>query len=790
MAHQAGLPSSAPATLASAELPPRVREILAHYLGMLGRRLAPVMDEALRQAERQLTALASESHISARQVALLAGTRALRENGPRLLPALLADIESQLARIRQPQTPASTTQPMRLQTMTLVEDESLDQEIVLRDMARRCETRCGATLHALGVRFAALAASTTFEPGQVPAGPQSLCRSLRVAAPVLQLDELEILLHFYRAFERTVLVQHDALLESLNALLAEQGVLPNLVHSPRRMRNARKRSEWPTSSPAQAQASAVASDRPLTGWHGQGAPSAWAAGIAGLQPAGAGGGGTVAGGSGHDGAGTGTGTGGDSGQTGQTGQEDAADDRNFAILRHVLQGRRAAISGEDANAEPADATPRLRIDTRDTLTRLGGLQSEAIQVVAGRKHRTFRDVQQQLLASAREAHGQETELDPRDADSFELLDMLYAEIEREVKPDAPCVELLVRLQVPVARASLLDRRFFTSPRHPARELLNMVAESGAVWLEQDAEDPQLAQKLHSAVDRVVNEYDGNEAVLERANRDIQQHLDSAARRAALSERRHVEAAQGKDRLEVSRRMARAVIAGAFDGNAPDFALRKLLDHVWHDVLTLTLLRKGETSAEWQAARDITSRIAAASASASNAAAGDPALAARIAEAMRGTGFGENEATLFSERLAQPHAPRDGSGDQADALLNARTWLGQHLPQEEHLPQRNAEEEARHAYLLTLPFGTWFEFVQNQQGDAVRRRMSWYSNVTGNTLFVNAQGKRVAEMSLDQLARLMARDQARVVAQDKGRLIDRAWRATLDVLRAFAPGSGP
>lgn len=774
-----------------------MREILAHYLGTLGRRLAPVVDEALRQAERQLAALASESHISARQAALLAGARALHANGPRLLPALLADVESQLARIRQPQTPDSAAPSVRLQTMTLVEDEALDQEIVLREMARHCETRCGATLHALGVRFAALAASTTFEPGQVPAGPQSLCRSLRAAAPVLQLDEVEILLHFYRAFERTVLVQHDALLESLNALLAEQGVLPNLVHSPRRVRNARKRSERPAPPAARAQAATTAaSDRPLTGWQGQGAPSAWAAGIAGLQQTGGGGGiggggGEGTGGTGGGGGATGAVGGGTAaGGSGQIDPEDAASDRNFAILRHVLQGRRAAISGGDASAEPADAAPRLRIDTRDILTRLGGLQSEAVQVAPGGKRRTFRDVQQQLLAATREAHGQETELDPRDADSFELLDMLYAEIEREVKPDAPCVELLVRLQVPVARASLLDRRFFTSPRHPARELLNMVAESGAVWLEQDAEDPQLAQKLHNAVDRVVDEYDGNEAVLERANRDIQQHLDSAARRAALSERRHVEAAQGKDRLEVSRRMAREVIAGAFDGNSPSFALRKVLDHVWHDVLTLTLLRKGETSAEWQAVRDITSRIAAASASASNDAAGDPALAARIAEAMRGTGFGENEARLFSERLVQPNAPQDGAGDQLDALLNARTWLGQRAPQQENLPPRNAEEEARHAYLLTLPFGTWFEFVQNQQGDVVRRRMSWYSNVTGNTLFVNTQGKRVAEMTLDQLARLMARDQARVVAQDKGRLIDRAWRATLDALRAFAPGTGP
>lgn len=764
----AGLPSSTPATLASAELPPRVREILAHYLGMFGRRLAPVVDEAFRQAERQLMALASESHNSARQTTLLAGMHALRANGQRLLPALLADTESQLARIRQPQLP-DTAAPARPQAMTLVEDEALDQEIVLREMARHCEARCGPTLHALGVRFGALAASTTFEPGQVPAGPQSLCRSLRKAAAALQLEELEVLLHFYRAFERTVLAQHDALLESLNAMLAEQGVLPNLVHSPRRVRNGRNRGErsappQPT-SPAPAHAPAVP-DRPLTGWHGQGAPSAWP-GVPGSQAVG------------HAG----------DGGTAPAADGQADEDRNFTVLRHILQGRRAAMTGDGEGERAAtDTGPRMRVETGDVLNRLGSLQAEATEVVPGHAHRTFRDVQRRLLAEARDAHGTETELDPRDSDSFELLDMLYTEIEREVKPDAPCVELLVRLQVPVARASLLDRRFFTSPRHPARELLNAVAESGAVWLENDVADPQLVQKLHTAVDRVVNEYDGDDAVLERANRDIQQHLDAAARRAALSERRHVEAAQGKDRLEVSRRIARDVIAQAFAGHASDFGLRKVLDHVWHDVLTLTLLRKGEASPEWQAARDITSRIAAAGVSQDDAA--GPELAGQIAGAMLGTGFGEDEAKLFSARLAHPHAGQEGTRDQLDALLNARTWLGQHLPQEESLPPRTPDEEARHASLLALPFGTWFEFVQNQQGDVVRRRLSWYSNVTGNALFVNQQGKRVAEMTLDQLARQMVRDQARVVVQDKGRLIDRAWRATLDTLRAFSPRTGP
>ena len=50
----------------------------------------------------------------------------------------------------------------------------------------------------------------------------------------------------------------------------------------------------------------------------------------------------------------------------------------------------------------------------------------------------------------------------------------------------------------------------------------------------------------------------------------------------------------------------------------------------------------------------------------------------------------------------------------------------------------------------MPFGSWIEFVTNQQGDVVRRRLSWYSPVTDNALFVNQRGQRVGEQSLDSL----------------------------------------
>ena len=104
-------------------------------------------------------------------------------------------------------------------------------------------------------------------------------------------------------------------------------------------------------------------------------------------------------------------------------------------------------------------------------------------------------------------------------------------------------------------------------------------------------------------------------------------------------------------------------------------------------------------------------------------------------------------------------------------------------------EKTANGEYAHATAFTaahrtLPFGTWFEFVINQQGDVVRRRLSWFSPLTDHALFVNQRGQRVGEQTLDSLARAMAQDQARIVTAEHSSLVDRAWHSALTLLRGF------
>ncbi len=147
----------------------------------------------------------------------------------------------------------------------------------------------------------------------------------------------------------------------------------------------------------------------------------------------------------------------------------------------------------------------------------------------------MRELRQHVLVNIRARYGVAAVLSAQDEHVFELIDMLYSEIEREVRGSSTVADLLTRLQVPVLRAALRDPRFFVRDQHPARELLNVIAESASTWLGDEELDPQLLQLLNSAVDKVLHEYQGEEAVFVQAYQDIQVGYCAQVHRVAVTE---------------------------------------------------------------------------------------------------------------------------------------------------------------------------------------------------------------------------------------------------------------
>jgi hypothetical protein len=707
--------------------------------------MARALEKMLAEFEQQQFRQADQAANPGLQQAYFDTLRLVRQNRADLIPEFLSGLEASLAGIRNP-TPLAgeRVRHVSFSDLRLVEDHEIDEGSVLRAIASRHESRTSLPLHLLGQRFGVLAGAPAYDAERLPIGPHQLCNLLARASRVLQID-LQPRLELFSAFDHHALTGYVQLVEAINAMLAGENILPHLAFVPVRIRPTvmseltgdagRERRE-------QARQAAGGS-QPYTGWFGGG-----------------------------------------------EGEHDSPE--SFVLLQEMLASRRNLLTKLTPGS--ADPSARAQMSTEDIMQALSRMQDNVRDAGSGagaQAPRSVHEVRQALLAQSRQVQGQATALSRDDNDAFELLAILMGEVQRELRQDAPGNRLVHRLVVPLLRLVLKDRGFFVHQSHPARQLLNAVAESGANWVSEEEVDPQLNDQLVHAVDDVVAHYQGDAKVFDAANERVRHHLQTMARRAEVAERRHVDAARGKEKLELAKRRAAAVITEISHGHKLPRFVRTLLANSWADVLTLVQLRNGEESDEWRQQVDATRAIVRAT-SLNHPSSPPPELAGQIEYALTLVGYHSGEAGDIARRLT---ANVDDETDPASRTelamrLKARGRLGQDAAAEKpELPPRNEHEQAAYDTLHALPFGAWFEFVLNQQGDVARRRLSWYSPLTDHALFVNQRGHRVGEQSLDSLARAMAAGQARIITVDDSSLVDRAWHSALGALRGFIGGKG-
>ena len=349
------MPSSTPATIAQAvSLPPRVRKILGGFFERVSIDLSERINQMLAESEQQLFKLAERARSNEKQAEQFANLHGLRKRRADLLPMFLAGLESEFASLRIPHaTPLKDAhERIEYQTMTLVEDAEMDQDIVLREIARRHDARARTPLYLMGQRFGVLAGAPAFDAAQVPVGPQALCKVLRASVAAAFEIDLDSQLLLYKSFDQKVLADYVGWIEILNNLLAQQGVLPGLVFAPQRARDEGTRR--PGSSGHRAPEGGAS--RPMTDWYGHSSPSAWSAFGQEALPAAVGTSPPLAGGAGA----APTVAGGDAAR-----QAASSDASSFATLQQLLQGRRMAASPA---AGPAGAAASIGASQSDAGT--------------------------------------------------------------------------------------------------------------------------------------------------------------------------------------------------------------------------------------------------------------------------------------------------------------------------------------------------------------------------------------------------------------------------------------
>jgi hypothetical protein len=823
--------------LSQRALPRRVRQLLEGVLKFGSDELERGLKATLDETEQQLFKLADQARSGDVQASCFEALREIKRGRADVVPRFLIALEGALATLKDPPeaSPLSAGDTrMAFGELSLVADVELEQNMLLGEIASRAEVRHSLPLFLLGQRFGVIAGRPAFESERLPVGPRALCGFLRSAVATLDINN-EYRLLIYRQFERQVMGLIGSLYEALNSFLARERVLPNLAYAPNRKSGAARAGadpaaaeKAPEKAPQEKPAAEARSgearpgrERPSAVGRGQApqSPTGWAqpSAPAGFNPetvpfrdpaepglgadyapgAGAYSGprpytawpGTASSepmdmGSGSAGAGEGA----------------PADGRMFDMLRELLAGRRALLGklGGAQSKPPPNAHVASRDDVQAVLSLLQAREPAPVLVDGKPAPRSLSHLKQDLLTQLRQVTppGMSPSLGAEESDVIELMTLLYEHILRDIKQSSPVASLLTKLQVPMLRVALADKGFFTRRQHPARQMLNVVAETGTSWLhDADEADRGLLEKISVVVDKATHDYMGDSAVFESLVGDLQQQMQTLARKAEVAERRHVEAARGKEKLELARISAEQAVSQRLAGKRVPRFVSTLLQQAWTDVLALSLLRGGEESPLYRQQLDIAEQLIQIG----GGQAVPPAVLSQLREdierALIKVGYHDGDAAAITSRLlASDDEPEpEGEGKSRTELamkLKSRVRLGQNAEASEAAPATpppaplSEPERAQFERIRHLPFGTWFEFPE-AEGGSVRRRMSWFSTVTGNALFVNHRGQRAAEHSLEWLARELHAGRVKVVMAEEGTVIDRAWQSIMGALKSFS-----
>lgn len=823
--------------LSQRALPRRVRQLLEGVLKFASDELERGLKLTLDETEQQLFKLADQARSGDIQASCFEALREIKRGRADVVPRFLIALEGALATLKDPpeQSPlASGDTRMAFGELSLVADVELEQNMLLGEIASRGEVRHSLPLFLLGQRFGVIAGRPAFEAERLPVGPRALCGFLRSAVATLDLNN-EYRLLIYRQFERQVMGLIGSLYEALNSFLARERVLPNLSFAPNRKAAAPRSANEAHA----ADKPAVEKTAPEPKAPGERAPGAAAAqmpqrpapgrsppmpqgrgeappGAAGFQPdtvpyrdpsepgLGAGYAPPAPGFSGPRPYTAWPGTASpepmDMGGEHAAAETGAADVRMFDMLRDLLAGRRALLGklGGAQAKPPPNAHVASRDDVQAVLSLLQAREPAPVLVEGKPAPRTLTHLKQDLLAQLRQVTppGMSPSLGAEESDVIELMTLLYEHILRDIKQSSPVADLLTKLQVPMLRVALADKGFFTRRQHPARQMLNVVAETGTSWLlDPEEADRGLLEKISVVVDKATHDYMGDSAVFESLVGDLQQQMQTLARKAEVAERRHVEAARGKEKLELARINAEQAIHQRLQGRRVPRFLSTLLQQAWSDVLALSLLRGGEDSPLYRQQLDIAEQLIQIGSGQSV----PPAVLAQLREdierALVKVGYHDGDAAAITGRLlaSEDEPEPEGEGNSRTELamkLKSRVRLGQTSETAEATPAAPAPaplseaERAQFERIRHLPFGTWFEFPEGE-GGSVRRRMSWFSTVTGNALFVNHRGQRAAEHGLEWLARELHAGRVKVVMAEQGTVIDRAWQSIMGALKSFS-----
>lgn len=678
--------------------------------------------------------------------------------------------------------------------LSLVEHSDLEETIAITSITHRAEGFYAEQLWALQQRLALLNDGEKLDERSNPASPVQFCEALRKVLSSLDMDAKTKIIG-YKIFDQEVVGQLEALYDEINQYLIHQNLLPNLRFVPgaeggsggRVVGEGQMADEQVADDPLDInplgelpEQSSVdpmhrrASDRLLSGTLNPSDvqyQSSLLNAIKLLQA-------HIT----HQ------------GQNDQQSVFQAAPvaAAGFAPRPAGAAGVYPAASQSPYNQQPQQmSSQNLRVYSSDQLVGvLDNLQTNTLAVTQQAFENTGVGVPtlapqrvQEVSQLMMQQIAQENEngaVEASDMQTIDLVGMLFEYmLSDEHLPDS-VKALLSYLHTPFLKIAFIDKDFFEQPEHPARVLLNSLAEAGVRWVGNDGSDQfEIFNKIKITVFRLLEDFKNDVRLFAELLIEFNAYTHNVARRQELMERRALEKAQGEEKLREAKVQVNNAVRSRTDGREMPSAILLLLLQPWSDYLSFVLLRYGENSDSWLRAVNVVDDLLwtlepkTLQADKVKQMEKQESLIAALEHGFETIGYEQAKGRKLIDAVValQRLALQSKKAESAPAPMRTKleSMAAEKAGQTAELQQPQTADETKIVdSLKMIEFGTWFEFEGGK-----RLKVAWFNQKTNHYMLVDQQGRKVSLIAGLQLAREMISGKARVIAGSTKPFFERA-----------------
>ncbi len=615
------------------------------------------------------------------------------------------------------------------QDFSLVSFEEMESKVVSRNLAQALEVNNAQQLVALNARIGHIFRRTPISVSQNPFRPELFIRAVHLAWMEFEPspETHQIIL---RLIQPDVLFQLEPVYRELNQALVERNILPEIGEAYRRKGDGFGRDHSFMRDP-------YLESKLRNIFSGEGQPVH-------LAPGGASQGAVAAGANAAAGAMAGTGFGAGAG----------------ASL--PFNSGAAAAGGNDM----------VMID-RHFFDYLTNLQRASVSAA-------FATNASQLRA-LREQPGAES-LTAIDQNTIELLARIFDYVFGDPHIPEEIKTLIGQLQIPTLKVALLDKDFFFKETHPARVLIDKLAQSSVMLKPESNNEDPLYQMIEGIVDRVQQDFDQQIDLFSDVVADLEAFLKSEEEQAEVAITEPVAQALKQEKMRIARELAENDVAIRVETGEVAGFLEVFLREQWIRILTIAhnvkeekphalenALRtmddliwslKPKNSAEER--KELVSKL--------------PAMLTLLNAWLNAIKWDEPERVIFFSKLAERHAaiaraPLEYSPRrQLEIAVNIAQRASEKRLNRHVLDHRNQEFDEWARAIDEMERGTLVDF-HNQQGTTTRFKLAWVSPKRTRYIFTNRQGHDAFSISSEELMNKFKTSVATQVPAES--LIDRA-----------------